>query len=80
MDASKSTIWRVIKENPQIDRQLLNMQPVVKLLHKKTRLAFAEAHMKQDWSMVIFSDEKKWNWDGPDGVDYYWRDLRRSTT
>ena len=26
---------------------------------------------------MIFSDEKKWNWDGPNGVDYYWRDLRR---
>nr|CCA23100.1 GK10162 putative [Albugo laibachii Nc14] len=31
-----------------------------------------------EWKRIVFTDEKKWNLDGPDGYQIYWRDLRKS--
>uniref|UniRef100_A0A915DS67 Transposable element Tc3 transposase n=1 Tax=Ditylenchus dipsaci TaxID=166011 RepID=A0A915DS67_9BILA len=47
--------------------------------HRRDRLEFAHLHMSwtHEWESVIFSDEKKFNLDGPDGFSYYLRDLRK---
>lgn len=59
-----------------ITKPLLNDQ------HKVARLEYARLHMTWDkeWNQVIFSDEKKFNFDGPDGWRYYWHDLRDEQT
>ena len=54
-------------------------KPPLCAAHKLQRLPFARETMTWDdqCHQVVFSDEKKWNLEGPDGQGHYWHDLRK---
>jgi transposase len=79
LEVSTRTIRERIRESPHIKRQKLRRGPVSNDRTKQVRLAWAQAHAgdDQNWDEIIFSDEKKFNLDGPDGYNYYYHDNRK---
>ncbi|CAD7078657.1 unnamed protein product [Hermetia illucens] len=77
LSVSIPTIWREINRNPNLVREKMRKAPRLQQHHKDARLEFARNNMSRHWDQVIFSDEKKFNLDGPDGFDGYWRDWRK---
>lgn len=71
-------VRRILSQTPDMQWKKMKGKPKLTALHKSNRLLFAKNHMhwKDEWPNVIFSDEKKWNPDGPDCYSYYWHDLK----
>ena len=79
LNCSRQTVWRVVNGCEHLQRKKKRSRPALKDRHKSARLQWAKEHMNwtKEWDQVIFSDEKKFNLDGPDGYQYYWHDLRK---
>ena len=78
-DISKPTIVRVLKNCDFTKYVKMNRKPALKVGHKKKRIQAVQKWIADglNWRNVIFSDEKRFNLDGPDGWNSYWHDLRK---
>lgn len=79
LSISSRTTRRILFDSPTLAYKKMMRTPMLLPRHMNKRVQWATEKVQQSdlFHCTIFSDEKKWNMDGPDGTKYIWQDLRK---
>ncbi len=79
LNVSASTVLRMIRRDPNFVWKKKLRRAELTARHVAVRLAWCGARnlWVEQWRRIVWSDEKKFNLDGPDGLSYYWHDKRK---
>ena len=72
-------VRRILQRCEHIRRLKLKQKPALQTRHREHRVRFAKEHIhwKKKWRRIVFTDEKRFNLDGPDGFDYYYHHVKK---
>ncbi len=79
MDIGVRRMQQILHVAPFMQYSKLLKAPKLSSVHREKRLKWALNYIRKRpsyWASVIFSDEKGFCSDGPDGHTYYWADSR----
>ena len=72
-------VQQLLQKAQHLEWCKMKVAPKLAPHHREARLKWAREQITNStssWRKVVWSDEKKFNLDGPDGYSYYWADTR----